>query len=260
MIKILLVLNSIIWLFSGCTQPEKDSPNSTTIRVLLAYSESDTGKFEDYQSKIKVLFSETQAVYTNSKTNVKFEIASIVKIPFQPEERVKDLIRLVRKKDGYIDNIHEIRDSLEADIVVLISPLTNATINGSILATESTAFVIVAWEDFEAPIYGLAHEMAHLFGAMHPGATGPVSEQFPQGFPWGSDSIKTVLDWNSGNTIPYFSSPDIQYQGVSIGETGKKDISSVIRSTAVYISNFRGKIEKTEFVPKGTIPSADFSE
>jgi hypothetical protein len=133
-------------------------------------------------------------------------------------------------------------------------------VNASILATESTAFVIVAWEHFEAPIYGLAHEMAHLFGAMHPGAVGPVAEQFPQGFPWGNDSIKTVIDWSQGRTLPYFSGPENLHQGIPLGEAGKTDISSVIRTTAVYISNFRGGVTKTDFVPRGTVPTSDFLE
>ena len=98
------------------------------------------------------------------------------------------------------------------------------------------------------------------FGAMHPGTIGAVAEQFPQGFPWGNDSIKTVIDWSAGKTIPFFSNPEIQYQGRSIGEAGKMDISSVIRTSAIYVSNFRGKITKTDFIPKGTIPTADFTE
>lgn len=248
--------------FFSCTEPEPDTDPApeVVVRVLLAYADSGTGRFDDYPKKIRELFSETQSVYANSDTRVRLEIAGIVKVPFVPEERLLDLQRLVKRKDGYCDTIHQIRDSLEADIVVLISPLANATVNGSVLATESTAFVIVAWEHFEAPIYGLAHEMAHLFGAMHPDATGPVTEQFPQGFSWGNDSIKTVLDWSAGTTIPFFSNPDILYQGVPIGVAGKMDIASVIRTTAVYVSNFRGKVTKTDFVPMGTIPSADFSE
>ncbi|HKP95620.1 MAG TPA: hypothetical protein VJ385_07675 [Fibrobacteria bacterium] len=257
--KLLLGGVALGW-FAACSQPEPDDPGAVGIKVLLAYSESDTGRFEDYPARIRERFSETQSVFTNSGTGVRFEIAAIVEIPFQPEERTADLVRLVKRKDGYWDGIHRIRDSLEADIVVFISPLANATINGSILATDSTAFVIVAWEHFEAPVYGLAHEMAHLFGAMHPGTVGAVADQFPQGFPWGNDTLKTVIDWSAGETVPYFSNPEIPYRGRRIGEAGKADIASVIRATAAYVSNFRGKVTQTDFLPKGTMPSADFSE
>lgn len=246
--------------FSGCSKPEPDGPGKTEIKVLIVHSTSDAARFADTPNRVRELFSETQSVFENSKTNVELKIADIVQLPFASEERLLDLVRLVRKKDGYLDTIHEIRDKVEADIVVLISSLENATVNGSVLATEATSFVIVAWEHFEAPIYGLAHEIAHLFGAMHPGTTGPVAEQFPQGFPWGNDSIKTVLDWSAGKTIPYFSGPENSYLGVRLGEVGKSDISSVVRSTASYISNFRGMKTKTDFVPKGTIPTMDFSE
>ena len=244
----------------GCGEPDSGDPEKTEIRVLILYSKDDSGRFDDYPKRIRERFYETQAVFENSNTGVDLKLASISPIVFTPEERLEDLERLVKKKDGYWDSIHEIRDKVEADIVVLLSHLENATVNGAVLATEATAFVIVAWEHFEAPNYGLAHEMAHLFGAMHPGTTGPVAEQFPQGFSWANDSIKTVLDWGSGRTIPFFSGPGNIYRGISLGEEGKSDISSVIRTTAVYISNFRGRKSPTDFVPMGTIPTVDYSE
>jgi hypothetical protein len=244
----------------GCSEPEPAGPEKTEIKVLIAYSNSDSGRFDDYPKRIRELFNETQSVFDNSKTNVNLNLVSVSPVHFTPEERLKDLERLVKKKDGYWDSIHEIRDKVEADIVVLLSPLENATVNGSVLATEATSFAIAAWEHFEAPHYGLAHEIAHLFGAMHPGTAGPVAEQLPQGFSWGNDSIKTVLDWGAGRTIPFFSGPGNIYQGIPLGEKDKSDISSVIRTTAVYISNFRGRKSQTDFVPKGTIPTVDYSE
>lgn len=258
--SVLKAVLAILPLFAfACSQPDPDPPSGTRIKVLIAYSDRDTGRFDDYPRRIREAFAETQAVFANSNTGIVFDTA-MERVPFIAEERAIDLERLVKRKDGHLDAIHAIRDRVEADIVVLISPLPGSTVNASFLATEATAFVIVAWEDFEAPNYGLAHEMAHLFGALHPGATGPVAEQFPQAYSWGNDSIKTVLDWSAGRTLPYFSGPGNLYRGTPLGDSATSDISSVIRITAAYISNFRGPITETDFIPKGTLTTLDYGE
>ena len=231
---------------------------SVTIRLLALYGDSDTLP-EPGRAILKAWISANR-VFDQSRTKVSLELAGIRKITFSPTERIADLQALVRQRDGRMDEVHEIRDSLEADLVVLFTPLPNGTINGSVLATEATAFVIADWAQAGEPDYALAHELAHLFGAMHPGEKGAVADQLPSGFPWGDDSIRTVLDWSKGKTIPYFSNPEVSYGGKAIGVAGKQDIASVIRTTAAYISNFRGPKTATSFVPAGTIPSADFSE
>lgn len=50
------------------------------------------------------------------------------------------------------------------------------------------------------------------------------------------------------------------HDGKPLGEAGKMDIASIIRASAVYVSNFRGKITPTGFVPAGTVATLDFSE
>lgn len=244
----------------SCSQPDSEPSGEIPVRVLLAYSDSDTGLHPDYPAVIRSRFAETQEVFRNSRTGLRLELAALVRIPYRPEERLLDLARLVKRKDGHADTLHTLRDRHQADLVAFISPLPNATVNASVLATDSTAFVIVAWEHFESPIYGLAHELAHLFGAMHPGTTGPVADQFPQGFPWGNDTIKTVLDWSPGRTLPCFSNPDLSHRGVALGIPGQADIASVIRTTAAHISNFRGPKTPTSFTPAGTLPTLDFTE
>lgn len=247
-------------ILSACSQPDPEPSGGIPVRVLLAYSDSDTGLHPDYPAAIRSRFAETQAVFRDSETGVRLDLAALVRIPFRPEERLLDLARLVKRKDGHADTLHALRDRHQADLVAFVSALPNATVNASVLATDSTAFAIVAWEHFESPVYGLAHELAHLFGAMHPGAAGPVADQFPQGFPWGDDSLKTVLDGSPGRTLPYFSNPEISYQGVPLGIPGRSDIASVIRATAAYISNFRGPRTPTDFRPAGTVPTVDFTE
>lgn len=245
---------------TSCLQSETGDEGGTTIKVLIAYSDSDTGRFPDYEGRIKALFAGTQAVFADSRTGVRLEIAKVAKVPFTPQERLADLQRLVRKKDGHLDILHALRDETQSDIVVLISPVPGATVNGSLLATEATAFVIVSWEDIGVPNHGLAHELGHLFGAMHPGDTSVVARQFPQGFPYADDSVRTVIAYGDQPILPYFSNPLVLHGGKALGVAGVSDIASVIRTTAPFISNFRGKITPTDFIPAGTVPTLDYSE
>ena len=43
-------------------------------------------------------------------------------------------------------------------------------------------------------------------------------------------------------TIPYFSNPDIEYQGMATGNQGSADNAQVLSSTAPYVSNFRASV------------------
>lgn len=234
------------------------SPEAIPVKILFCYG--DAGKPQGPADPVMQAWASAARVFLNSRTGVNLEMAGVRKIAFAPTERIADLQDLVRKRDGRMDEVHALRDSVKADIVVLFTPLANGTINGSVLATEATAFVIAEWGQAAEPDYALAHELAHLFGAMHPGTTGPVADQLPAGFPWGDDSIRTVLDWSKGKTIPYFSNPDIRIGGKAIGAAGTQDIASVIRRTAAYVAGFRGGKVATDFVPAGTIPSADYAE
>lgn len=247
---------------AACFQsdPDPEAEEGVPVRVLIAYSDSDTGRFPDYDARIRKAFAETKEIFAASGTGVRLELAQIAKVPFTPEERILDLQRLVRKKDGHMDGIHVLRDQSEADIVVLLSPLPNATVNGSLLTEENTAFVISDWAHVDGPIWGMAHEMSHLFGTLHFGDTSVVARQFPQGFPFVDDSVRTILAFGAQEPVPYFSNPDLAWHGRPLGVKGRSDMASVIRMTAAYISGFRGRKTPTDFVPSGSVPSADFSE
>ena len=99
----------------------------------------------------------------------------------------KDLARFQDPNDGYMDEIHRIRDKCEADICVLIvegkdgDPGYNLCGKAaSIYATPSTAFCVVR-EKCVIGNYTIAHEIGHLLGARHNTQIDPNTFPFSYG-------------------------------------------------------------------------------
>ena len=154
-----------------------------------------------------------------------------------------------------LDEVHMLRDRHEADLVVVISDRPGTTINASVMAEASTAFVIVYWEALGAPAYALAHEVGHLQGARHASDEDPMLVPFSYGHGFHDDALRTIMA--GGPTlqrVPVFSSPAQTFEGVTLGDSTLHDNARVLRETAVYLSNFRGPQTPTDFVPPGTWP------
>ena len=70
-------------------------------------------------------------------------------------------------KDGYMDEIHGLRDKYRADVAVLIVDDANGCgLSTRVFASEDEAFSVVHHE-CAATTYSLVHEIGHLIGARH---------------------------------------------------------------------------------------------
>jgi len=244
----------ILAVLVGCDAGD-DAPEPVEITLLVAYSPSVASAAGDIASFLQGALHETNAVYANSKVDLRLELAHLMPVDYEATERLQDLERLMRPNDGYLDEIHAARDDHEADIGVLLLAEPSSTINGAVMADERHAFVVVFWESMGTPSYALAHEIGHLHGARHSPETDPRIEPFAYGHGFRNDSIKTIMSSGQLEIVPYFSSPSLMHEGVVLGDSSLRDVARVLRETAAYISNFRGPKTETDFVPPGTWPT-----
>lgn len=242
---------------SGTETPDREP---VEITLLVAYSPSVADAAGNVRQHVNQALVETNQAYVNSQIDVRLVLAHLMEIEYEATERLQDLTRLMRTDDGHIDEIHAVRDEHAADVGVLLLNERSSTINGAVLADESTAFVIVFWESIGAPAYALAHEVGHLHGARHSPESDPRMEPFPYGHGFRNDSIKTIMSTGALEVVPYFSGPEITYGGVVLGDSSQRHVARVLRETAVYVSNFRGPQTPDDFVPPGTWPTVDLSD
>lgn len=254
----LVVALSCLLLTTGCDSVFSEDDDRTTITVLAAYTTGAAEAEGDIEALIRRGIDDTNEAYENSRIAIRLEVVGTAHVAYTLTERIQDLQRLVRPNDGHLDELHALRDERDADVVVLIAEERTATINAAVLAEPGTAFVVVHAGTIGAPDYALAHELGHLQGARHTPDSDPALEPFSFGHAFRNDSVKTIMATGGQRVVPYFSGPDQDYEGVALGDSTLRNAAEVLRITAVYISNFRGEVTPTDFVPPGTWPTAEY--
>ena len=131
----------------------------------------------------------------------------------EPAEGYEYLGHLQDPSDGYMDEVHAIRDEVAADIVVLI------TVVGCGVAYVAAGNPDYAFQQCSVVCWPSAfrHELGHNLGSQH-----YVNDSYGY-FSWssghrltpeGGTEIGTAM---GGNNIPYYSNPRVTYGGVPTG-------------------------------------------
>lgn len=253
-----LCLTALMAWVVACDSVESTDDERTVITLLAGYTAEAAAEAGDVSALIRRAIDDTNEAYENSRIPIRLELVGTAVVDYELTDRVQDLQRLVRPDDGFMDELHLLRDDGEADIVVLVAEARSATINAAVLAEPSTAFLIVHVGTIGAPDFALAHELGHLQGARHTPDSDAALEPFAFGHAFRNDSIKTIMSTGGQRVLPYFSGPDQVWEGVVLGDSTLRNAAEVLRTTAVYVSNFRGPQTQTSFVPPGTWPTADY--
>ena len=200
--------------------------------------------------------------YRNSQVNLQLRLVHFTEINYnQTGDLETDLERLENPNDGYMDNVHDLRDQYGADLVALLATESNSgglanTMMYPSIDFASQGFSVSVWDQMGAPSYTLAHELGHNMGCLHnredsSGVDGSYEfRSFSYGKRWlsGNPGYATVMSYDTEptstfpNTIPFFSNPDVSYLGTTTGNVGTEDNAQVLKFTSPYVANFRAAV------------------
>lgn len=206
------------------------------VDVLVVYTPSARqvmGGTSGMLALIDSTMSQTQSTYGNSEINLIANLAGTHETVYSESGNPStDLSRVRDVGDGYMDEVHEIRANTQADLVALLVTYGSGNSCGVGYCMGSPS------QDFSPNAFSVTriqcisnltfpHELGHNMGCHHDhdngsGSCGTYSYSYGHRFFGNANQYRTVMAYQPGTRIPYFSNPDVMFDGgvtgVPIGE------------------------------------------
>ncbi|HEU4454748.1 MAG TPA: M12 family metallo-peptidase [Longimicrobium sp.] len=221
----------------------------STINVLVVYTASAASRAGNITSKIQLAVDETNQSYVNSGISINMVRVHTAQVTYSETGRSfsQHVAALRSTTDGIMDNVHTLRNTDAADVVVLVVNDTEACgIASSIGSTATTAFA-VADQSCITGYYSFGHEVGHLQGARHDrlvdGSTSPYA--YGHGFIPSSKNWRTIMAYGNGcsncTRIQWWSNPLKTYPstGQVMGTAAYEDNARVLNLTAPTVAAYR---------------------
>lgn len=164
---------------------------------------------------------------------------------------------LTGKSDGYMDNIHSLRDNYGADMVQL---LFNNSASGGLAWLMTTLSANFESYAFSVSHYGFAdggafdHEFGHNMGMTHDRANTSSTPVYPYSYGYQNPTYAwhTVMAYSCPGWCPridYWSNPNVSYSGSATG-TSTENNARTINNVAYTVANWRQRIGTFGDVPQ----------
>lgn len=159
-----------------------------------------------------------------------------------------DLTHLQASNDGIFDEAQTLRDEYYADMVVLLVAPGDycglGYVPGSLTSLQGgeLAYSVVAANCVD--YYSFQHEVGHNLGLQHDADNGSDSTLFEgsYGYRWNgsnSQTYRSVMAYLPGKRVPYFSNPEVSYEGGSTGVDGEANNSATLAAASILATNYR---------------------
>ncbi|MCY3756237.1 MAG: leucine-rich repeat domain-containing protein [Acidobacteria bacterium] len=198
------------------------------------------GGIEEMEAAIDLMIAETNQAYEDSGVNQRISLAAREEVTYEEESGGGSLAldRLTAASDGYMDEVHAIRDRTGADLVHLIADVTDL---GGIADLPGVFGLTCA--ECEAVVF--AHELGHNMGLSHdrhvddaallPYSHGYVNQQAFVAGALESARWRTIMAYphqcgDADFNCPWimrFSNPNQTYLGDPLGVPGQKRTAAV---------------------------------
>ena len=222
------------------------SGKAVVIDVIVAYTRKAAGNYGDIRRElIDLAIEEANHSFRMSNLgNIRLRLVHAYQTGYVEEgEHFQHLWRFADRGDGYMDEIHGLRDKHRADVAVLIvDDPAGCGLSTRVYADAEEAFAVVHHE-CAAAAYSLAHEIGHIIGARHELALDKNMTPFPygHGFVNGSkwrDIMSYKVSCGGCPRLPVWSSPNVLVKGEAAGTTDL-DNARVISEQGARVAAFR---------------------
>jgi peptidyl-Asp metalloendopeptidase len=231
---------------AGTVSPAGSSSGTAqTIRVMVVATQNAINAYGgDMRALVDLAVAESNQGYRNSNVGITLALAGYYTTTYNSVGMSTDLSRFRGTSDGYMDGVHSTRNSVAADVMMLVgNDSSSCGLASGIGSTASTAFATVYW-DCATGYYSFAHEIGHLQSARHDPAADPTNTPYAYGHGYRAPNSawRTIMAYNCSSGCPrinYWSNPNVTYQGVPMGTATRNDNQRVLVNTKATIAGFR---------------------
>ena len=264
--------------------------DGSTIDVLVVYTAAARGSVGGttaMETMIDQAITETDQSYANSGVTQRLNLVHTAEVTYDESSFnwSTTLSRLSNPSDGFMDNVHTLRDDNNADEVVLIVDNTGycgiAYVMTSVSASfASFAFAVVS-QNCATGYYSFGHELGHNMAARHDWyvdhSTSPYT--YLHGYVNGTARWRTIMAYNSEcsaqsfycTRLQYWSNPNVSFVGDPMGVPAETSTSCsegvanpncdadnrlVLNNTAYTVANFR-ESSSTSLSPPSNLLASD---
>ncbi|MBI2870667.1 MAG: choice-of-anchor D domain-containing protein [Candidatus Omnitrophica bacterium] len=225
-----------------------DSGGVTDLLVVYTPAARATlGGTDAMNSRISLFVTQTNTALANSQVTTRMNLVHTAEVSYVESGSFStDLSRLRGSTDGYMDTVHEMRNLYGADLVSLILNSGDYCGTGYLPKSLSTGnsslgFSVVLRNCTD---YTFAHELGHNMGSHHDRANAGGTPLFPYAYGWrfygnSGTLFRTVMAYSPGRRIPYFSNPNLLYDGTPTGVPDSEDNARSLNQFVPYFSNYR---------------------
>jgi hypothetical protein len=216
--------------------PEDESspkPNDIIIDVIVAYTKKAASNYPDIEHDlVDLAIGETNRSFRLSNLgHIKLRLVHSYQTDYVEEGAHFDHVwRFADKGDGYMEEIHGLRDKYRADVAILVvDDSKGCGLATRVRADADEAFAVVH-HVCAATNYTLAHEIGHLIGASH-------ELSYVNGTKW-RDIMGSKESCGGCPRVPVWSNPTVLIKGEAAG-TAELNNARVIAEQAARVASFR---------------------
>jgi hypothetical protein len=205
------------------------------------------------EALIDLSITASNTSYGNSQINTRLRLVHSAEVSYDESSGMSlALSRLRQPADGYLDQIHDLRDQHGADMVALLVDSGSYCGIAYVMQTLSADFATKAFSVTKrtcaAGNLTFAHELGHNMGCAHDreNAGVPGLFSYSYGYQDPNNEFRTVMAYSCPGGCPrvqHFSNPDVTYNGlvtgVPVGGANEAHNALTINQSAQTIACFR---------------------
>jgi hypothetical protein len=226
--------------------PFQASLAASTQTVLVVYTAAAAAASGNIGNLISLAVDETNTGYQNSLVGITSLRVHTAQVTYNEANRSfsQHTTALRSSTDGIMDDVHTLRNTYGADLVVLVVNDSEACGQAAaIQATATTAFAVAHYTCITG-YYSFAHEIGHLQGARHDRAVDSALGS-AHGYVDPNGQWRTIMAYgnacNNCTRVNYWSNPNVIYPltGQPMGTILFENNAGKLNSTAATVAAFR---------------------